>query len=536
MSPDPTSRPRWRRRPAVAALVGGIVTVLAVVLPPTAADAATTTLKASTLVTTQGSTGGQPVTALGVQDQSGTTDTWAKYVEFNGQYAGYATYALPAGISPSSVTGLQVLANYRGPATTTQTWTWSVWNWSTGAWAPLGTNAGAPDWGAWRQLTFTASGTPSAYVSSTQGVRVQLRSNNAADAADVDYLAVSLTTGTAPTDITAPSSPTGLAVTAKTSSSVSLSWGAATDDVGVTGYEVFQGTSTTPVATATATSATVNGLAASTAYSFTVKARDAAGNRSAASTAVTTTTPAASTVTLPPANGVFDYQIGGPYTPAASTAIVDRDRTASPVAGKYNICYINAFQTQPGESGSWPSNLLLRNASGQLVEDAGWPGEYILDTRTAAKRSAILAVLGPWMQDCKNRGFAAIEPDNLDSYTRSTGLISRPDNVAMATLLASDAHARGLAIAQKNDTDIAPVGRSQIGFDFAIVEECQPFSECGAFTSVYGTQVYEIEYTDEGGVANFDAACTARGSTISITYRDRNVVPLGTSGYVFQSC
>jgi hypothetical protein len=534
----PSSRPRRGRRLTLAAAVGGLVAALSVALPLTAAQAATTTLTPSSLTNTQGTNGGQSVATLGVKDLSGTTNTWSKYVEFNGKYAGYATYAVPASITPASVTGLQVLVNYRGPATATQTWTWSVWNWSTGAWVSVGTNATAPDWGSWKPLTFTAGGTPSAYVSATQGIRVQLKSNNSNDAADVDYLAVTLTTGSTTADTTPPSKPTGLAATATTSSSVSLSWAAATDNVGVTGYEVFQGSSTTPVATVTGTSATVGGLAASTAYSFTVKARDAAGNRSAASAAVTATTSAGSGggVALPPANGVFDYQIGGAYTPAASTAIVDRDRTDAPAAGKYNICYLNAFQTQPGESGLWPNSVLLRNASGALIQDPGWPGEYLLDTRTAANRQAILGVLGPWMQDCKNRGFAAIEPDNLDSYTRSKGLMTRANNVAMATLLASDAHARGLAIAQKNDTTIAPTGKSAIGFDFAIVEECQQYAECGTFTSAYGTQVYEIEYTDGGGVANFNAACTARGATLSITYRDRDVVPKGTGGYVFQSC
>ncbi len=539
MSPLGSIAPaRGRARRLVPALVGAVVAALALALPLQPASAATTTLTPSGLTTTLGSTGGQPASVLGVQDQSGTADTWNKYVELNGRYAGYATYAVPGSVPPASVTGLQVLVNYRGPATGTQTWTWSVWNWSTSAWVSVGTNATAPDWGAWKLLTFAAGGTPSAYVSASQGVRVQVASNNSADAADLDYLAVVLTTGTAPGDTTPPSTPANFRSTGVTSSSVSLAWNASTYNVGVTGYEVFQGAGTTPVATVTGTSATVSGLAAATAYSFTVKARDAAGNRSAASSPVTATTSptGGGGVTLPPANGVFDYQIGGPYTPAASTAIVDRDRLESPAAGKYNVCYVNAFQTQPGESGQWPSNLLLRNGSGQLVEDADWPGEYILDTRTAANRTAILGVLGPWMQDCKNRGFAAIEPDNLDSYTRSQGLMTRANNQAMATLLATDAHARGLAIAQKNDSDVAPVGKTQIGFDFAIVEECQPYAECAAFTSVYGAQVYEIEYTDNGGLANFNAACSARGSTVSITYRDRDVVPQGTGGYVFQSC
>lgn len=516
------------------------LTALATLLSPLAivgvypAGAATSTLKATSLTTTVGSTGGQPVSVLGVRDQSGTTNTWSKYIEFNGRYEGYATFPVPASITPASVTGVRVNANYRGPATATQTWTWSVYDWTTNAWVVVGTNATAPDWGAWKLLSFTAGGTPSQYVSAAQGVRVQVKSNNAADNTDIDYLAVVVTTADT-ADTTSPSVPTGLAVTGTTSTSVSLSWTPSTDNVQVTGYEVFQGASATPVATVTATAATVSGLAPSTGYSFTVKARDAAGNRSSASAATAATTKAGGVV-LPPANGTFDYQIGGPYAPAAGVAIVDRDRTASPVPGKYNVCYVNAFQTQPGESGLWPNSVILKNAAGQPIQDPGWPGEYILDTRTAANRSAILAVLGPWLQDCRTRGFDAIEPDNLDSYTRSKGLVTKADNIAMATLLVADAHAKGLAVAQKNDTAIAPVGKSAIGFDFAIVEECQPYSECSVFSNVYGAQVYEIEYTDAGGLANFNAACTARGVTISITYRDRDVVPLGTAGYVNRTC
>ncbi|MFD7873360.1 carbohydrate binding domain-containing protein [Streptomyces sp. NPDC059766] len=93
-------------------------------------------------------------------------------------------------------------------------------------------------------------------------------------------------------DTQAPTAPTGLTSTGKTSSSVSLSWGASTDNTGVTAYDVYSGS--TQVLSVSGTSATVGGLAASTAYTFTVKARDAAGNTSAASNAVTVTTSAGS--------------------------------------------------------------------------------------------------------------------------------------------------------------------------------------------------------------------------------------------------
>jgi len=96
-------------------------------------------------------------------------------------------------------------------------------------------------------------------------------------------------TGPGPGDDTqAPTAPGTLRSTAKTSSSVSLAWNASTDNVGVTGYDVYQGT--TKATTVSGTEATVSGLSAKTAYTFTVKAHDAAGNSSAASNSVSVTT------------------------------------------------------------------------------------------------------------------------------------------------------------------------------------------------------------------------------------------------------
>ncbi|MEU6751367.1 glycosyl hydrolase family 18 protein [Spirillospora sp. NPDC046719] len=94
--------------------------------------------------------------------------------------------------------------------------------------------------------------------------------------------------GTPQQDTQAPTAPANLRSTSKTATSVSLAWNASTDNVGVTGYDVYNGS--TKAATVTGTSATVSGLSPKTAYSFTVKARDAAGNVSAASAAVSVTT------------------------------------------------------------------------------------------------------------------------------------------------------------------------------------------------------------------------------------------------------
>ncbi|WP_425464343.1 galactose-binding domain-containing protein [Paenibacillus anaericanus] len=71
-------------------------------------------------------------------------------------------------------------------------------------------------------------------------------------------------------------------------SSINLSWIASTDNVGVTGYQISRNGA--PVGTSTGTTFSDNGLTASTAYSYTVKAVDAAGNFSANSNTATATT------------------------------------------------------------------------------------------------------------------------------------------------------------------------------------------------------------------------------------------------------
>ncbi|WP_405145829.1 fibronectin type III domain-containing protein [Sphaerisporangium sp. NBC_01403] len=103
--------------------------------------------------------------------------------------------------------------------------------------------------------------------------------------------AVSATTTGCAGDCTAPTAPT-LTSTGKTAASVSLSWSGATDNVGVTGYDLYRGT--TLVASPTGTSYTDDGLSPSTGYSYTVKAKDAAGNLSPASNTVTVVTDAQS--------------------------------------------------------------------------------------------------------------------------------------------------------------------------------------------------------------------------------------------------
>lgn len=94
-----------------------------------------------------------------------------------------------------------------------------------------------------------------------------------------------------------PTAPTNVAVSTKSDTSVSLLWTASTDNVGVSGYEVYQ--NGVKIGTTASTSYLATGLTANTTYSFTVTAYDTSGNVSSASVPLlVTTNPTGNTVTI----------------------------------------------------------------------------------------------------------------------------------------------------------------------------------------------------------------------------------------------
>lgn len=135
---------------------------------------------------------------------------------------------------------------------------------------------------------------PTSAITGTTRMRVSMKYNGTPTTCEqfqygeVEDYTVNLTTQAA--DTTAPTAPTNLAASGTTATTTNLSWTASTDNVAVTGYEVYQGT--TLLNTVTGTTYNVTGLTASTAYAFSVKAKDAAGNISSASNTVNVTTSA----------------------------------------------------------------------------------------------------------------------------------------------------------------------------------------------------------------------------------------------------
>jgi hypothetical protein len=230
-----------------------------------------------------------------------------------------------------------------------------------------------------------------------------------------------------------------------------------------------------------------------------------------------------------PPSGGFDYQLGGPYAPPEGTDIVVRDSTADPADGAYGVCYVNGFQSQPGESGDW-GDLVLTDDGG-AVADPDWPDEFLLDTSTETNRSAIAEALGLVVQGCADAGYDAVEYDNLDSYLRSGGLLTPDDNLALARLLIEAAHGAGLAAGQKNAPELADDGAAA-GFDFAVTEECGAFDECTDYLAAYAV-VLDVEYTD---AAQFGELCDSGALPPHAVRRDVGLTIPGSPDYVFERC
>ncbi|MFE4589517.1 endo alpha-1,4 polygalactosaminidase [Streptomyces laurentii] len=246
----------------------------------------------------------------------------------------------------------------------------------------------------------------------------------------------------------------------------------------------------------------------------------------------TAASPSVSSASVPPpAHAGLDYQLGGAYTPPKGVGVVVRDHTASPAPGAYNVCYVNAFQAQPGAEDEWDPDLLLRDGGGEVVVDKDWD-EAVLDIGTAGKRERVARRVNAWIDSCADKGFDAVEPDNYDTYTRvPDGLLSAADAQAFASLLAAHAHARGLAIGQKNTAELAK-DRARVGFDFAVVEECGQYEECGTYTRAFGDRVLVIEYTAQG----MRRACDGWGDELAVVRRDLDLVTPDDEGYARVTC
>jgi hypothetical protein len=178
------------------------------------------------------------------------------------------------------------------------------------------------------------------------------------------------------------------------------------------------------------------------------------------------------------------YDLDGFDTPKAT---VDRIHAN----GSGAICYISvgSWENWRPDKGRFPKRVLGRDYH-------GWPGEKWLDIRDL---DALAPIMGTRMDVCKQKGFDAVEPDNMDGYQNRTGFkISYAQQLRYNKFLADAAHERGLAIAMKNDPD--QVTDLVDHFDFAITEDCFDGKWCHMMSPFVDANkaVLAAEYTDTG--------------------------------------
>ncbi|GAA3816237.1 discoidin domain-containing protein [Sphaerisporangium flaviroseum] len=211
-----------------------------------------------------------------------------------------------------------------------------------------------------------------------------------------------------------PSVPGNLSVTGRTATTVTLAWSASADNVGVTGYQVLRGG--TAVATAPGSPYTVTGLTPATAYSFTVTARDAAGNTSAPSNAVSVTTaPGSAAVSLRSrANNLYVTAAGGSPLIANGTSAgagqqferVDLGNGNVALRARVNNLYVcaEAAGAQPlianrTAVGPWETFQVVTNSNGSISLRAQANGQYVCAEGAGAQPLiANRGAIGQWEQ------------------------------------------------------------------------------------------------------------------------------------------
>ncbi len=159
------------------------------------------------------------------------------------------------------------------------------------------------------------------------------------------------------------------------------------------------------------------------------------------------------------------------------------------------VCYMDAGTYEPGrpDSADFPASL-----KGAAVQ--GWPGELWLDVRPSGPNYAKLqSIMLARFQVCQQKGFDAVEPDNLDSYENDPGFsTSAADQLAYNEWLATTVHSLGLGIFQKNDLDQAQTLEPY--FDGILDEECNKYSECSTLApyTAASKPAWDAEYQEDG--------------------------------------
>lgn len=222
--------------------------------------------------------------------------------------------------------------------------------------------------------------------------------------------------------------------------------------------------------------------------------------------------PAASSGTrwVPEPTTTWQWQLTTPVDQSVDAQMFDIDLFDNPASvvaalharGRHVVCYLDAGTLEPGrpDTGAFPASVV-----GKEVE--GWPGERWLDVR---RLDALRPLLEHRLDLCRQKGFDAVEADNVDAYANDSGFpLTASEQLRFNRFVAHAAHARGLSIGLKNDLE--QVATLEPEFDWALNEQCFQYSECDRLAPFVraGKAVFVAEY--ELGTASFCPRARAAG-------------------------
>jgi hypothetical protein len=190
----------------------------------------------------------------------------------------------------------------------------------------------------------------------------------------------------------------------------------------------------------------------------------------------------------------WQWQLSGRLDTSVDVPVYDIDgfdHDADTVAalhddGRKVICYLStgAWEDWRPDADAFPKSVLGRGN--------GWKGERWLDIRRTDVLEPLMAAR---MDMCREKGFDAVEPDNMDGYANATGFpLTAADQLRYNRLIARLAHDRGMAVGLKNDLDQIP--ELVADFDFAVNEQCAQYEECDTLTPFIEADkaVFHVEY------------------------------------------